>query len=127
LAVIRFKHRGSFNKTEKFLKAMRRLDVKNLVEREVSQGVQALKAATPKDSGIAAESWGYEIRQNGRSVKISWINVDIENGFPVAVAVQFGYATGTGGWVEGRDYINPAMKPVFDRIVERVWKVVTSA
>ena len=122
-----FTHRGSFDKTEKFLKAMQKLDVQALVAREAQRGVQALIDSTPKDSGLAASSWGYEISQNGRQVTITWTNSDIENGFPVAIMLQHGYGTGTGGYVQGRDYINPAMQPVFDRISERVWKAVTSA
>ena len=124
---ITFTHRGSFNKTEKFLNAMLKLDIPSIVDKEAKRGVEALKNATPRESSLAANSWGYEISQNGSGVTITWTNIDIENGFPVAVALQVGYGTGTGGFVQGRDYINPAMKPVFDQIAERVWKAVTSA
>ena len=124
-----FTHRGSFDKTERFLTKMMELDsvIRQAVDREARRGVEALRRATPKDSSLAAESWGYEIRQNGRGVVITWTNIDIENGFPVAVALQVGYATGTGGFVQGRDYINPAMRPIFDSITDEVWKAVTSA
>lgn len=124
---ITFVHHGSFNKTEKFLKSMAKLDIPRIIDREARRGVDALIRATPRDSGLAADSWGYEIRQNRSGIRITWTNTDIENGFPVAVALQIGYGTGTGGFVEGRDYINPAMKPVFDSISERVWKAVKSA
>jgi hypothetical protein len=125
--LISFTHRGSFDKTEKFLRAIQRLDVQKLIDTEARRGVEALRKATPRDSGLAAESWGYEISQNGREVTITWTNNDIENGFPVAVAIQVGYGRASGGFIEGRDYINPAMKPVFEQITERVWKAVTSA
>lgn len=126
---ITFTHRGSFDKTEKFLKEMQKFDslVRRVAEREAKRGVEALRKATPRDSGLASKSWGYEIRQNRSSVIITWTNTDIENGFPVAVALQIGYGTGTGGFVQGRDYINPAMKPVFDKISDNVWKAVKSA
>lgn len=124
---ISFESRGSFDKTEKFLKTMLKLDLAKIVEGEAKKGVEALIQATPRDSGLAAQSWSYSIRQNGGGVRITWSNTDVENGFPVAIALQYGYGTGTGGYVQGRDYINPAMKPVFDKIAETVWKAVTSA
>jgi hypothetical protein len=91
------------------------------------EGVRALAAATPMESGLASDSWDYEIEKSGRAVTIKWTNVDVESGFPVAIMLQLGYGTGTGGYVQGRDYINPAMKPVFDSIEAKVWKAVTSA
>jgi hypothetical protein len=121
-----FGSRGSFDKTEKFLKSLQRFDVRSVAEAGAKKGVQALIANTPRDTGLTASSWGYEISQNGSSLTITWINTDIENGFPVAIALQYGYGTGTGGYVQGRDYINPAMKPIFDEIAESVWKAVTS-
>ena len=125
--MIKFTSRGSFKNTEKFLERMKRLDIRRILEQEGERGVRALMAATPRDSGLAASSWGYEVGQNGRSVTITWTNSDVENGFPVALSLQYGYGTGTGGYVQGRDYINPAMRPVFDQIAETVWKVVTTA
>jgi hypothetical protein len=118
---------GSFSKTEKFLNTMQKLDVKQIAQRQAERGVQALIANTPRGSGLAASSWGYEIRQNRSGLTITWINTDVENGFPVAIALQYGYGTGTGGYVQGRDYINPAMRPVFDSIADEVWRAVTSA
>jgi hypothetical protein len=76
---------------------------------------------------LAADSWSYEIERSGRSVTIKWLNTDIENGFPVAIMLQYGHGTGTGGYVQGMDYINPAMRPIFDSIADQVWKAVTSA
>lgn len=125
--VFGFNHSGSFSNLEKFLKAMQKLNIKQIAEKQAKRGVQALIASTPRESGLAANSWGYEIVQNGSGVTIRWTNSDVENGFPVAIALQYGYGTGTGGFVQGRDYINPAMRPVFDSIADEVWKAVTSA
>ncbi len=122
--VITFTTRGSFNRTEKMLRGMKNLNFRNLLESMGQAGVNALIAATPKDSGLAASSWGYQVVQNRRKVSIVWTNEDIENDFPVAVMLQYGYGTGTGGYVQGRDYINPAMKPVFDKIADTVWRAV---
>jgi hypothetical protein len=120
---------GSFDNTDRFLKSMSKLSDLQMraIQAQGRAGVDALIAATPHDSGLAAESWSYQITQNRSGVRIDWLNSDVENGFPVAVALQIGYATGTGGWVQGRDYINPAMRPIFDKIVDDVWKAVTSA
>lgn len=127
---ISFTTTGSFKNTDKFLKAMSNLNsqIRQVVEAQAQRGVQALAAATPKDSGLAASSWGYKIVQNGRKVSIVWTNSDLENGgFPVAIMLQYGYGTGSGGYVQGRDYINPAMKPIFESIANNVWKAVKSA
>lgn len=118
---------GSFKKTESFLRAMSRLDVLALLHKHGQEGVTALSAATPVSSGRAASSWRYEVSRKGGGYRITWINSDVENGFPVAIMLQYGYGTGTGGYVQGRDYINPAMRPIFDRIATEVWKAVTSA
>lgn len=118
---------GSFKKTESFLTTVEKMNIRSVLESCGQRGVAALALATPADTGLAAVSWGYEISQNGSGFTISWTNSDVENGFPVAVMLQYGYGTGTGGYVQGRDYINPAMRPIFDQIAEEVWKVVTSA
>lgn len=125
--VIRFVQSGSLDKTEKFLKGVQKLDVAKIVQRQAELGVEALAAATPKDTGRTAESWRATVSQNGGGVSITWHNTDIENGFPVAVMLQYGHGTGTGGYVHGRDFINPAIRPIFDKIAEEVWKAVTSA
>lgn len=127
---ISFTTSGSFKNTEKFLAGMKNINstIRRVVEAEAQRGVQALIAATPKDSGLAASSWGYKIVQNGSKVQIIWTNTDKENGgFPVAIMLQYGYGTGSGGYVQGRDYINPAMRPLFDKIADNVWKAVKSA
>lgn len=118
---------GSFDKTEAFLKKMSRGDIFRTLEKYGQAGVAALSAATPVESGLAARSWTYEISRSRGSYSITWLNTNIENGFPVAIMLQYGHGTGTGGWVSGRDYINPAMQPVFDKIADEVWKAVKSA
>ena len=91
------------------------------------EGVAALSAATPRETGRAATSWGFETSGGGGKYTITWTNNDIENGFPVVIMLQYGHGTGTGGFVQGQDFINPAMRPIFDRIADKVWKAVTSA
>lgn len=118
---------GSFDKTERFLHAMQKLNVKKVIDAAAQRGVIALSKATPKESGLAANSWNYVITQSKGFVSIGWTNSDVENGYPVAIMIQYGHGTGTGGWIQGIDYINPAMRPVFDEIAETIWKAVTSA
>lgn len=118
---------GSTKRTESFLRKVSRGDVYSSLASSAREGVEALRKWTPVDSGLAADSWGYEIEHSGTSVTIVWTNKDVENGFPVAIMLQYGHGTGTGGYVQGKDYINPAMRPVFDKISDDVWKVVTSA
>lgn len=117
----------SGKRTEDSLRRMRQGDIYRSLDAAAQKGVQALASAVPKDSGLASDSWNYEIERSGRSVTIKWLNTDVENGFPVAIMLQYGYGTGTGGYVQGRDYINPAMRPIFDSIADQVWKAVTSA
>lgn len=125
--MITFSSTGSFKNTEAFLSRSRRLDISGVLNSCGREGVSALTSATPVDSSLAAGSWDFKIEQSGGAYSITWTNSDIENGFPVAIMLQYGYGTGTGGYVQGRDYINPAMRPVFDQIADKVWKAVTSA
>lgn len=122
-----FKQRGSTRKMEAFLARMNKFNARRILEPYGRQGVDLLAANTPVDSGLAANSWNYEIEAGRSGVTISWTNSNVENGFPVVIALQYGYATGTGGYVAGRDFINPAMKPLFDRLANDIWKEVTSA
>jgi len=96
------------------------------LRRYAQEGVDALSRATPVDSGETAASWYYEIRRTPGSIKIEWKNSNIVNGVPIAIILQYGHATGNGGYVQGRDYINPAIQPVFDRISESIWKELSS-
>lgn len=89
------------------------------------EGVAALASATPVDTGLTAHSWKYEIQQKKDSVTISFSNTNIQNGVPIAIILQYGHATRNGGWVQGRDYINPAIQPIFDKIANEAWKEVT--
>lgn len=106
---------------------MTKMEIMSVLNTYGQKGVMALSAATPLDSGLAAYSWDYEVSASGGTYTITWTNSDVENGFPVAIMLQYGYGTGTGGYVQGRDYINPAIRPIFDEISEKVWKAVTSA
>lgn len=119
---------GSFKNTESFLKSMAKADFFSGLEGLAQRGVDALASATPKDSGLAASSWGYEIERTREHLAIYWTNTNVEgNGYVVVIGIQYGHGTGTGGFVAGRDFINPAIKPIFDQIEAQVWKVVTSA
>lgn len=118
---------GSTKRTENFLRRMARGDMYNGLEQLAQEGVNALASATPVDSGLAADSWDFTIERSKSRCSITWTNSDVENGFPVAIMLQYGYGTGTGGYVQGVDYINPAIRPIFDRIADKVWKAVTSA
>lgn len=124
---VSFTHTGSLDKTMKFLQTVQKLDISKIITAQAARGVNALAAATPRDSGLAAVSWDYEIRRTFNSISIVWTNSDVENGYPVAVMIQYGHGTGSGGYVQGIDYINPAIRPVFKDIAETVWKAVTSA
>lgn len=125
--MISFTVSGSTRRTEASLRKMLNGDIYSSLDAAGREGVSALAAATPIDSGLASDSWDYEIDSSRGRVTIKWINTNVENGFPVAIMLQYGYGTGTGGYVEGQDYINPAMRPIFDRIADQVWKAVTSA
>ncbi|QFG09131.1 hypothetical protein PBI_SPORTO_23 [Arthrobacter phage Sporto] len=124
---ISFSQKGSFTKTENFLTKMSRGEIFTLLEGYAREGVAALAAATPVDSGETAASWSYKITRSPGRTTITWTNSHVVNGAPVAIMLQYGHGTGTGGYVQGRDFINPAIKPVFDKIADRTWKAVTSA
>ena len=121
---ISFEIDGSFDKTLKFLKKLEQRNLYNDLERYAKEGVDALRANTPIDSGLAASSWGYTIKRTKTGCDISWTNSDVVSGIPVVILLQHGHGTGTGGYVSGRDFINPAIKPIFDRISEKVWQEV---
>lgn len=125
--MIGFESKGSFKNTETFLNRMRQGDIFRHLDKYGRDGVEALKAATPVDTSETASSWYYEVGSKNGSYYISWNNSHSDGGSPVAILLQYGHGTGTGGYVAGRDYINPAMKPVFDKIASDMWKVVTSS
>lgn len=123
--MISFRQKGDFSKASRFLKKAK--DAINLrdLDKYGREGVAALASATPIDSGLTANSWYYEIVKKNGSVSIVFANKNVQNGVPIAVIIQYGHATGTGGWVEGRDYINPTIRPIFDKIAINAWKEVT--
>lgn len=120
-----FTHRGSFTRTEKFLNFMKGDRKLNFLDKYGRLGVEALASATPKDTGYTAECWTYEIERTEQGVKISWLNTNINRYVSIALILQHGHATRTGGYVQGRDYINPAIQPIFDKIADKAWKEVT--
>ena len=123
---ITFRHKGDFSKTEKFLNSLLKLDYLNVLERYGQAGVAALAAATPKDSGLTAASWDYEITHNGKETTIAFTNSNISNGVNIAIILQYGHGTKGGGYVAGRDYINPAIQPIFDKMANEAWREVTN-
>lgn len=119
------KNQGDFSKTEKFLKKSLSVDYNSLLDKYGKQGVNALMSATPTDSGETANSWGYVITKTSGGVTITWTNSHVVNGVNIAIIIQYGHATRNGGYVQGRDFINPAIRPVFDNISNEIWKEVT--
>jgi hypothetical protein len=125
--MISAKSEGSFRKTETFLNYVRDGKMFRDLDRYGHMGVDALSRATPIDTGETAHSWGYQLGHKKGVYSISWFNTHKNNGVNIAVIIQYGHGTGTGGWVEGRDYINPAIQPVFDKILDDIWRQVTNA
>lgn len=123
--MIYFKHKGDFSKTSEYLKQMKDSVRLELLNTYGKKGVAALAAATPVDSGLTASSWSYEIDSKNNSAAIVFTNSNIVDGVPIAIILQYGHGTRNGGWVEGRDYINPALRPVFDGLANDAWKEVT--
>lgn len=124
--MITFKHKGNLSKTTRFLKKVEKLNFSDL-DRFGQAGVAALSNATPVDSGLTAQSWYYQIVQKPGVVRIEFCNSHIEDGVPIAIILQYGHGTGTGGYVQGRDYINPAIQPIFDAIANDAWREVVNA
>jgi len=125
--MIGFSLSGSTSKTNAFLKAMKSESLYSEIDQLAQRGVVALSQATPQDSGLTAASWSYEIDMSNGGAQISWLNSNSEGGVNVAVILQYGHGTGTGGYVSGRDYINPAIKPIMDQIADAVWEKVRSS
>ena len=123
--MISFRHKGDFSKLTRFLENAKKAVSFSSLDRYGREGVAALKSATPIDSGLTADSWYYEIERGKESVTIAFHNSNIQNGVPIAVILQYGHGTKNGGWVQGRDYINPAIQPIFDKIANNAWREVT--
>ena len=124
--MITFRHKGDFSKSMRFLERLKETVKLGDLDKYGREGVAALSSMTPVDSGLTANSWSYEIVRSNGVVKIEFHNSNVNEGVPIAVILQYGHGTGTGGWVEGRDYINPAIQPIFDKIVDDAWRGVTN-
>lgn len=120
-----FSH-GDFKQTEKLLKKSMGDDYLKVLSKYGQRGVEALSAATPKKTGKTASSWRYEIRREGSGLSVVWSNSNINKDVNIAIILQYGHGTGWGGYVQGRDYINPALRPIFDELADMAWKEVTS-
>jgi hypothetical protein len=125
--MLSFTSSGSFKNTESYLAKLAKAELVSNLDKYGRMGVEALAKATPVDSGITANSWTYKIVRQGESYSIEWNNTHIVSGQNIAILIQYGHGTGTGGYIQGRDYINPAMQPVFNQIAQDVWKVVSNA
>ena len=123
--MITFKQKGNFSKLNRYLERVKEVAKIGILDKYGQAGVEALSSATPTDTGLTASSWYYKIERTKTSATIQFLNSNVNDGVPIAVILQYGHGTGTGGWVEGRDYINPAIQPIFDKIANDAWKEVT--
>lgn len=123
--MITFRQKGDFSKLTRYLEKAKKVANLGDLDKYGREGVAALSSATPVDSGLTASSWYYEITKENGSITISFKNSNIQNGVPIAVILQYGHGTRNGGWVQGRDYINPAIQPLFDKIADNAWREVT--
>ena len=125
MSMISFTTKGDYSKTTKFLTRAKNVVRRSVLEKYAKKGVEALASATPVDTGLTAGSWSYEITNEKGSISINFINSNVQNHVPIAIILQYGHATRNGGWVEGRDYINPAIQPIFDEMTREIWGEVT--
>lgn len=123
--MISFRQKGDFSKLNKYFERVKETAKIGILDKYGKEGVRALASATPVDTGKTADSWSYDIKRQNGSVSIVFNNSNINNGVQIAIILQLGHGTGTGGWVQGRDYINPAIQPIFDKIANDAWKEVT--
>lgn len=123
--MITFTTSGNFNKTDNFLKRMSKSDQMSLLKRFGQAGVDALSINTPVDTGETAQSWSYTITRTAESYRIDWVNLNVQNGIPIAILIQYGHGTRTGGYVQAIDYINPAIRPIFESLADEIWGEVT--
>lgn len=123
--MIKFSHKGDLKKTVKYLRHAAKYDPELLLRKYGERGVAALSAATPRDTGKTAESWYYEIHKSQGSYTVEFLNSNVNEYVNIAIILQYGHGTRNGGYVQGRDYINPAIQPVFDYIAEEAWKEIT--
>lgn len=123
--MIKFRQKGDFSKLTRYFERVKEVVKLGDLDKYGREGVAALESATPVDTGLTASSWRYEIYHGKDSVSISFYNDNIQNGVPIAIILQYGHGTRNGGWVQGRDYINPVIRPLFDKIADEAWKEVT--
>ena len=123
--MITFRHKGNFTNLKTYLERTKEAIRVGELDKYCREGVAALASATPVESGLTASSWDYKIKRTKESITIDFYNTNIQNGVPIAIILQYGHGTRNGGWVEGRDYINPAIQPIFDKIAKRAWEEVT--
>lgn len=123
--MITFKQQGDFSKLTRYLERVKEVAKLGVLDKYGQEGVAALASATPVDTGLTANSWYYKIEHGTGSATITFYNSNIQNGVPIAVILQYGHGTRNGGWVQGRDYINPAIQPIFDKIANEAWREVT--
>lgn len=124
--MITFRQKGDFSKTMRYFERLKEVARLGVLDKYGRKGVSALSSATPVESGTTAASWYYKIEHSNGSATIQFCNSNVNKGVPIAIILQYGHGTGTGGWVQGRDYINPAIQPIFDEMAEEVWKEVTN-
>ena len=123
--MISFRQKGDFSKLTSYLERVKEIANRGILDKYGREGVAALSSATPVDSSLTANSWYYKIENKRGSATITFYNSNIQNGVPIAIILQYGHGTRNGGWVEGRDYINPAVRPIFDKIANDAWREVT--
>ena len=123
--MISFRHKGDFSKLTRFLERAKEVVHLGCLDKYGREGVAAIASATPVDTGLTADSWYYKITNDGQSAKVTFYNSNIQNGVPIAIILQYGHGTRNGGWVQGRDYVNPAVQPIFDKLANEAWREVT--
>ena len=123
--MITIKQRGDFSKLTSYLERIKHVFKASDLDKYGRKGVELLSEATPVDSGLTASSWDYSVDISINGASISFFNTNINDGALIAILLQYGHGTRNGGWVAGRDYINPAIQPLFDEIADEAWKEVT--
>ena len=123
--MVGFRQKGDFKKVTSFFEKAKESFNIGILDKYGREGVAALASATPKDTGLTAASWYYKIENKGKVATIGFYNRNIQNGIPIALIINYGHITGTKGWVQGRDYINPTIQPVFDKLLDEAWREVT--
>jgi hypothetical protein len=124
-SIITYRHKGDLKKTDTFLRKLLKQDLASILHRYGQLGVEALSKATPVDTGKTAASWGYTVEIGNGTAKLTWTNSNSNKGVPIALLIQYGHGTPTGGYVPGRNYIKPAIQPILDELTNALWKEVS--